>query len=475
MPIENKEVILETNASKQEQKWTYIIESFQKEFGKDIYRAWISNLNLTSLTEFEITLSVPTAFIRDWIYREYFNGKFKKINNEHICVKKGIKQILLDYFPKLVSFEIIVDRTKKQEPIEEKNEIISISKNNNLYNIGTELNKNFTFENYVVGQSNKLAFQICKNIAESSEFNSDINPLFLYGNVGLGKTHLCQAIAWTIKERNKDSQIVYLSAEKFMFLFVQALQNQNINDFKKKFRNIDTLIIDDIQFILGKDKTQKEFFYTFDTLVNEKKQIILACDRSPINLENLDEKLKSRLNGGLIIDIKEPDYQLRLDIIKKKSKDLNLILSEELMKFIAENITTNGREIEGCLKRLLINQNIMHINITKDDIKSILYDNINQTKKTITIDLIQEKVADYFNISLSDLKSEKRFKDLILARHTAMYLCKIFTTKSFQDISKKFNSKSHATVIHAVKKIESMIENDIELNNSINSISNNLK
>ena len=295
--------------------WESIQEGFRKEFGNNTYNAWLSQISLVSITNFEITLAVPTAFIRDWINREYFNGVHKYVNGEKVCIRKGIKQILKDFYPSLMSFILIVDKnltSNKENKVVEKN-IISSSKEDNLYSIGTVLNNKYTFDNFVVGESNKLAYNVAYKIAEFSDV--DANPFFLYGSVGLGKTHLCQAMAWKIKNKNPSKRIIYLTAEKFMFLFVQSLQNQDVNSFKNRLRNIDLLIIDDIQFILGKDKTQKEFFYTFETLINDGKQIVLACDRSPANLETLDDKLKSRINGGLIVDIKEPDYDLRINII----------------------------------------------------------------------------------------------------------------------------------------------------------------
>lgn len=455
-------------------KWDQVRESFQKEFGEDVYRSWISHLNLVSLTEFEIVMSVPTDFIRDWIKREYFKGVFKGVGDKKVCVKRGVKQILLEFLPNLMSFEIVVDKSNNSLENSESR-VVSISKNDNLFSIGTELNESYKFENFVVGKSNNLAYQVCKEVAEGRSISFGTNPLFLYGEVGLGKTHLCQAVAWELKRNKPDKQIIYLSAEKFMFLFIQSLSNQNVNDFKNKFRNVDTLIIDDIQFIVGKDKTQKEFFYTFDALISEQKQVILACDKSPVYLESLDEKLKSRLNGGLVIDIKEADYQLRLDFVRLKSKQLALSLTKDLEEFIAENITTNCREIEGCLKRLKINQDIMKINISKDNIESILCDNLLQYRKKISIDSIQNKVADYFNISLDDLKSEKRVKNLVFARHIAMYLAKVLTNKSFPDIAKKFNDKNHATIIHAVNKIKKEIEDNADTVKIINSISSELK
>lgn len=461
-------------------KWPDVCDAFQNEFGNSIYKAWISQLLLVSLNESEVTMSVPTGFIRDWISRDYLNGTYKIVDGQKVFLKKGIKQILLDFFPKLVSFNIIVDKeqNKKNENnsknfVSDEKNIISISENGNLYHIGTELNIDYNFDNFVVGQSNKLAFKVAKDFSNLEESNRNINPLFIYGGVGLGKTHLCQSIAWDLKTKYSKKNIIYLSAEKFMFLFVQSIQGQSINEFKNKFRNIDVLVVDDIQFITGKDKTQKEFFYTFDTLVNEGKRIVLACDKAPANLENLDEKLKSRMNGGLIVDIKTPDYQFRLDLIRKKSKDFNLNMSEELFKFLAENLQTSCREIEGCLRRLSMNQNIMDVNLDKEYVINILSDNINQ--KVITIENIQEKVANFFDITLSGLKSDKKLKNLVLPRHIAMYLSKKLTNKSFSEIAKKFNGKNHATIIHGTKRISKLIEEDSQVFNMISDIENLLK
>ncbi|GHU28774.1 chromosomal replication initiator protein DnaA [Bacilli bacterium] len=467
-------------------KWSSICDAFQKEFGDDVYNGWISTVSLVSLSEYEVVMSAPTNFVRDWVLREYFNGRYKKVDGEQICLKRGIKQILLDHFPKLVSFDIIVDKNReysaprtKNIAMESREETVSnttsFSEYGGLYSIGTELNKAYTFSNYVVGSSNKLAFEVAKSFASGNRFEMGMNPLFIYGGVGLGKTHLCQAIAWDMKEKNPGKQIIYLSAERFMYLFVQALQNQDMNNFKNRFRNVDVLIVDDIQFITGKDKTQKEFFYTFDTLVNDRKQVVMACDRAPANLESLDEKLKSRMNGGLIVDIKEFDYQLRLDLIRKKSDDLGLVLREDLMEFLAEKINRNCREIEGCLRRLFINQSIMGNRLEKEDIEIILVDNINQSNEAVSIENIQGKVAEYFDISVPDLKSKKRLKNLVLPRHIAMYLSKELTSKSFLDIARKFNGKNHATVIHGINSVKKLMESSSEVSGSISKLISSLK
>lgn len=465
--------------------WLDVQASLKGNFGEDVYCAWLSKINLFSATEHEIILSVPTDFIKDWIKREYFNGIQKTVNGQKTWIRKGIKEVILDLYPKVNSIDIIVDRTREvitpdvtekdvigKYSEEKEDNIKSFSENGNLYNVGIDLNNKYTFENFVVGASNKLAYSVAKSIANSVNIDVDTNPLFLYGGVGLGKTHLCQAIAWQMKDNFPNKNIVYLTAERFMYLFVQSLQSQNVSSFKDRFRNIDVLIIDDIHFIAGKDSTQKEFFQTFNTLIGENKQIILACDKSPLNLEKVDEQLKSRMSGGIVVDVLEPDYQLRFDIVKFKSKQMGLELDDKTSKFIAEKIVSSGREIEGCLKRLLMHQKFMNVKITQKVIEEVLADNITQSQKVITIDDILEKVSSFYKVSLSELKSDKRLKELVIPRHIAMYLCKKLTSKSFPDIAKKFGGKNHATVIHAIKKVDEMIENDQEISDNISKIKN---
>ncbi len=470
---------------------TKIQEALQAYFGRDVFIGWLSKLQLVSISDYELVMSVPTVFIRDWITREYLDGVQKRIDNKKVWVKKGIRQILTELYPKLASIDIIVDRSQKigvSEEIEKKDNnqkfeisnnshssnVYSFSQNNNLYNVGIELNEKYTFENFVVGKSNQLAYSVAKEIGNEDKFNPETNPLFLYGGVGLGKTHLCQAIAWKLKDKFPDKILMYLTAEKFMYLFVQSLQNQDVNFFKNKFRNIDILIIDDIHFIAGKESTQKEFFQTFNSLLSENKQIILACDKSPLNLEKVDEQLKSRMSGGMVIDVHDPDYDLRFDLVKFKSNQIGLNLDLKCQKFIAENLATNCREIEGCLKRLLVHQKFVQSNIDQVTIEEILQVNLEKTKKIVTIDEIQETVCGYFGITMANLKSEKRLKELVIPRHVAMYLSKQLTQKSFPDIAKKFGGKNHATVIHAINKISKDINTDPELNEIILKIKNNL-
>ena len=533
--------------------WKDIQSSLHNEFGDNIYNSWLSKLNFISYNSYELCLSVETSFIKEWITKEFLNGKKRKINGEYIYITKGIKQILLEQF-NIKSINIIVDDTintntnnytntynqnnnnyntnrnynnnynnnnnstnninynntnynntnynntnnnntnyntsyNNNNTNNTNNNIISISEYDNIYTIGTELNKLYTFDNYVVGESNKLAYSIARTIINSLNTNTntnttnnstttnttantnttsnnnnqnitnnntiinnttttnnndnndynntvinntnantttnntitlnfDINPFFLYSEVGLGKTHLMQAMAWEFKERYKDKNVVYLTAEKFMFLFVQSLKNNNINTFKDKFRDIDILLIDDIQFIAGKDGTQKEFFYTFNTLLSDNKKIILACNKAPDNMENIDIQLKSRLSSGIVVDILKPDYNMRLQLAKKKAEVLGLQCKEEVFEYIAENITTTNRDIEGAIKKLLIYQKFMNNNnpITLDIAKKVLKDTLNTNKKVITIDRIQQKVAEYYKITKTELLSDKRDRCFLLIK-----------------------------------------------------------
>jgi chromosomal replication initiator protein len=443
---------------------TEVRDSLKKEFGNNIYSIWLRDMNFVSMSEFEVVLSLPNDFVRDYVKREYLNGVSKKTKEGTIWLRKGIREVLLDFFPKLLSLELIVER-ESIDKIEENNDnkIVSVPPNEGLYSVGIDLNKNYTFENFVVGKSNKIAFETMKMLSESSGVDSGQNPLFLYGPVGIGKTHLCQSLAWKLKENFPKKNVVYISAEKFMYLFVQSCKNQSIDSFKRKFRDIDCLIVDDLQFIVGKEVTQKEFFYTFETLTNENKQVILACDRSPMTLTVLDEKLKSRLNGGLIVDIQDNERELTLNIIKKKCEHLNLMLPEDLIEYITNNLRVDTRQLEGFLKRLQINERIVGVKVTKELVDELLNNGCRANRQNkLTMDDILEVVCNYFSVNIDDVKSEKRLKTLVIPRHLAMYLAKELTTKSYPDIAKNFNRKNHATVLHACRKIGELIKSEDE-------------
>lgn len=461
--------------TKENNIWSDIQTIFHEEFGSEIYNSWLSKLNFVSYNLNSICLSVETSFIKEWITKEFLNGKKRKVNGEYVWIKKGIKQLLLEKF-NIKTVEIIIDNSVKSQNINyEADNVVSISEHNNVYTIGTELNKLFTFENYVVGESNKLAYSVAKSIINEEAIGFDVNPLFLYSEVGLGKTHLIQAMAWELKEKYKNKNIVYLSAEKFMYLFVQSLQNKDINAFKEQFRNIDILLIDDIQFIAGKEGTQKEFFYTFNTLLSDNKKIILACNKAPDNMENIDNQLKSRMSSGIVVDINRPDYDMRFRLAKKKAEVLGLQCSDEIFEYIAKNITTTNRDIEGAIKKLLVHQKFINSNITIDIVKTILKDTLNANKKIITIDKIQQKVADFYKITKTELLSDRRDRKFSLPRQIAFYLSKKITKKSFPEIGREFGNKNHATVIFAYNKIIKEVEKNTEILSNITEIEKLLK
>lgn len=453
--------------------WLNMQKLFQNEFGIEIYNSWLSKLNFVSFNGFELTVSVETKFIKEWITKEFLNGRKKKANGEIIWLKKGIRQLLLEQF-NVKNVEIIVDKTIKSELPVYTNNVSNLSEHENIFTVGTELNPLYTFENYVVGDSNKLACSVAHSIINEEDLGFNVNPFFVYGKVGLGKTHLIQAMAWEFKNKCKNKNVVYLSAEKFMYLFVRSLQNKNINEFKEQFRNIDILLIDDIQFIAGKDGTQKEFFYTFNALLSDNKIIIMACDKSPENMENIDNQLKSRMSGGIVVDILMPNYEMRLELAKKKAQILGLNCSDEVFEYIAQNVISTNRDIEGTIKKLLIHQKFVNQNINLDVIKNILKETISANNKVITIQKIQQKVVDFYKITKLELLSDKRDRKFSLPRQVACYLSKKLTKKSFSEIGREFGNKNHATVMFACNKIEKELQDNSEFAEIVDKIEKSL-
>ena len=327
--------------------------------------------------------------------------------------------------------------------------------------ISAPLDPKFTFDNFIVGKPNELAYAAAQRVAQSEVVS--FNPLFLYGGVGLGKTHLMHAVAWNIKKRNPKKNVVYLTAEKFMYQFIKALRFKNIMSFKEQFRSVDVLMIDDVQFIIGKDNTQEEFFHTFNTLIDKKRQIIISADKSPADLDGLEDRLKSRLGWGLVADIHPLTYELRLGILQAKAEQKSLNLKQEVMEFLANKITNNVREMEGALNRLAVHASIQDSEISVDLVKDVLKDLLRTNSRKITIDEIQKKVVEHYNIKLSDMHSPRRSRSVARPRQVAMYLAKSITTRSLPEIGRKFGGRDHTTVIHAIKTIEEIMVNDPNL------------
>ena len=428
--------------------WSKITSELKKSLDKDTFQNWIKPIYFESHIDTSLTLSVPTRFLRDWIIKNYASV---------------IKKAYMDQGHSIDKLAILVK--ENNDRIIPGTEVIYEDKDDDedtyYDDISAPLDPKFTFDNFIVGKPNELAYAAAQRVAQSEVVS--FNPLFLYGGVGLGKTHLMHAVAWNIKKRNPKKNVVYLTAEKFMYQFIKALRFKNIMSFKEQFRSVDVLMIDDVQFIIGKDNTQEEFFHTFNTLIDKKRQIIISADKSPADLDGLEDRLKSRLGWGLVADIHPLTYELRLGILQAKAEQKSLQLKQEVMEFLANKITNNVREMEGALNRLAVHASIQESEISVDLVKDVLKDLLRTNSRKITIDEIQKKVVEHYNIKLSDMHSPRRSRSVARPRQVAMYLAKSITTRSLPEIGRKFGGRDHTTVIHAIKTIEEIMVNDPNL------------
>lgn len=445
--------------------WKSVKNDLILHYGEAIFRSWFSKMCVLDCNENYITLSVPTNFMRDWIKANYFDSI----------------QRLWSYYDNSIKYIDIVtvaesnnnDTTETILPSESSNSTqstLSITHGNNSVIFSSTLDPRLTFNNFVVGRPNELAYAAARAVAESNAVLGETNPLFLYGGVGLGKTHLMHAIAWHIQACNSQRRVIYMSAEKFMYQFVQSLRNKDVMSFKERFRSVDILMIDDIQFICGKDSTQEEFFHTFNTLIDNKRQIVISCDRSPSDLDNVEERIKSRLGWGLVADVHSTTYELRLGILQSKIEQLNVYVPLNVLEFLANKITSNVRELEGALNKVIAHSTLVGLEITLENTQDILRDLLRSTQKNITIETIQKKVARHYNVCITDMLSQRKSRDVARPRQLAMYLAKRLTSHSLVDIGKTFNKKDHTTVIHAIKAVEELIKSDNNFNNEINSL-----
>ena len=360
--------------------------------------------------------------------------------------------------------EKIIDKDKSKnnnQVLTSKINIISDDEVSFLTSAAMQLNQKFTFDNFVVGHSNEMPYAVSKRVSES--VSTSYNPIYLYGQVGLGKTHLLNAIAIDLKEKFPNLKIVLMSAERFMYQFIKALRLRDTIRFKDQFRSVDVLMIDDIQFIGGKGSTQEEFFYTFNDLIDQRKQIIITSNKPPVELTDLDEKLKSRLGGGLVVDFLPTNFDLRIDILNKKVQSLSLSIPNEVLEFLANKIDNNIRELEGALNRICANHDLTGRAITIENAEELLSDLLQINEKKISIALIQQQVSLYFNLKVSEMSSPRRSINIARPRQIAMYLCKEITSFSYPEIGKAFGGKDHTTVMHAVKKIDALSIADLKL------------
>ena len=449
--IKNQEVF----ASEEEKTliWENVQSSFEKNFGTEVYSSWLKNISLLKEYNDYLILGVPTRFFRDWIVSRYLD----KILAQLKTFKKSINRVefKISEEHKINSVDVFKD--------EDFNKVTAIKDSILNYN---RLNPNLNFDNFVSGTSNEIALSSSKKVCEQI---SRYNPLYIYGGVGLGKTHLLNAIGL---ELEKETNVMFISAERFMYHFIKSIKKNDMVNFKDFFRKASVFIIDDIQFIRGKESLQEEFFHTFNSLIDKSSQVIISADRAPMKLDRVQERIKSRLAGGLVVDIDNPDLDLKVKIIKRRLEDIQnqfkegSNISEEVINFIATESKTNVRELIGVLNRIVTFSRIHRKTLTISDCKNILKDVFNQAK-IITVDKIQNTVANFFNIPLAEMLSQRRSRPLARPRQIAMYLAKKMTTRSLPEIGRRFANRDHTTVIHAVKTITRLSEKDYEMKKNI--------
>lgn len=439
-------------------KWDAVLSAVALELPKEDFDNWIAYLKFQSNDNFTVNLIAPSQFIKGWILSNY-----KSIL---------LKQIRLQ-LPKIENININVSTFINEEQDTIATPAFKPTNNKETSTIGFKLDPNYTFSNFVVGKPNEFAYAAARRIATDPKVV--FNPLFIHGSVGLGKTHLMHSIAWYILEEEQPRKFLYLSAEKFMHLYIKALSNKDMINFKEMFRSTDVLMIDDFQFISGKEQTQEEFFHSFNSLIEQGKQIILSADKPPSDLSKIEERIISRLNAGLVADIHATNYELRLGILESKIKQLKVKVPKEVTEYLAHNITSNVRELEGALKRVLARQELLNSKITLELAIEATEDIIRSNNRAVGIDQIQKVVSEHYGIKFSDMLSNRRLKHIALAKQIAMYLAKQLTSYSFADIGKKFGGKDHTTVLYAVKKIDHLQKHNQDVEKDINLLLKTIK
>jgi chromosomal replication initiator protein len=451
------------NISSEAFDWAVIQKDMKSKLGNDIYESWLRKIDFVEEMSSYILLSVSTRFIRDWITSRYLDQ---------------ILQVVKVYKKDLTRIEFKIIEKKTDSDVE--NNIQSHTNNQNVsfikdtYLQYNRIDPNKKFDNFITGTSNKLAYEASLKVSENI---SHYNPLYIYGGVGMGKTHLLNSIGLSLKDTNK---VMFISAERFMYQFVKSIKSNDMVKFKEYFRNTDILLIDDIQFMNGKEAMQEEFFHTFNALLDKGSQVIISADRAPNKLSRIQDRIKSRFAGGLVVDIQKPDYELRRKIVKQKTEELNTFysnqvnISDEIQQFISTEITTSIRELVGAINRIVSFSRIYNKVPNLSEVKVVLKDLLNIGENKVTIDLIQSTVCKFFKISKNEMLSSRRSRYLVRPRQTAIYLTKILTSKSLPEIGREFSNRDHTTIIHSVKTIEKLKEKDTEMTNNINNLKNQI-
>ncbi len=434
-----------------EQQWADVQDMLRDEVGDTAYTTWLQPLHAAELDGDRVVIGAPTPFMRDWVAAHYadrirtfwarVNPQVRKVALDVSGVTSGLRLAPNPEPPAPVQ---LPRPSQAQQPID---------------GYSAPIDPRFTFDNYVVAKSNDFAFAAAKRVASSAK--PPFNPLFLYSGVGLGKTHLMHAIAWEVRRQDPSRRVVYLSAEKFMYQFVRALTSNTTLSFKELFRSVDLLMVDDVQFIGGKNNTQEEFFHTFNELIERGSQIVISADRSPSALEDLEERVRSRLSWGLVADIHPTTYELRLGILQTKAAKMpNVAVPPALLEFLAERITSNVRELEGALNRVVHQTTLLGRPLTLETAQEVLHDLLRANERRISIDDIQKAVVAHYNLKLADMQSKRRSRVVARPRQVAMYLAKQLTPRSLPEIGRRFGGRDHTTVMHAVKKVDELMRED---------------
>ncbi len=433
-------------------QWGEIRQRLLKTVGQNNYTTWIEPLVPGAVADGIATLHVPTNFFGNYVSQNFSDLILHELRNEGIDVSR-LNFSLVPHAAKLA---------EKSAPAARKTSAAQKINGSSVLNTAP-LDPRFSFDNFVVGKPNELAHAAARRVAEGGPVT--FNPLFLYGGVGLGKTHLMHAIAQELRLRKPEMNVLYLSAEQFMYRFVQALRDRKMMDFKEIFRSVDVLMVDDVQFIAGKDSTQEEFFHTFNALVDQHKQIIISADRAPGEIKDLEDRVKSRLQCGLVVDLHPTDYELRLGILQSKVEVQRktypgLEVDDGVLEFLAHRITSNVRVLEGALTRLFAFASLVGREINMELTQDCLADVLRASERKISVEEIQRKVSDHYNIRLSDMIGPKRLRSYARPRQVAMYLCKQMTSRSLPEIGRRFGGRDHTTVMHGVKRIEELKQSD---------------
>jgi len=438
-------------------QWARIRGRMQGEVGELEYRNWLRQMTLARIDGDEITVLLPTRFLCDWVRSRYGDRLNSMWHEENPAVRRVDIRVGGRMAPAAGLADSLASPAepppvapKLEERMEQRPELT--------------IDPRFTFDAFVVGKPNEFAHACARRVAEQPS-SPGFNPLFLYGGVGLGKTHLMHAIAWELVARGNTGvgrpvSVAYMSAEKFMYRFIAAIRSQSTMEFKEQLRSVDVLMIDDLQFLIGKDATQEEFFHTFNALVDAGKQIVVSADKSPSDLSGLEERVRTRLGCGMVADLHATTFELRVSILGAKAGRAGVPVPPKVLEFLAHKITSNVRELEGALNRLIAHANLFGRAITLESTQEVLHDILKAHDRRVTIEEIQRKVAEHWNIRLTDMSSARRARNVARPRQVAMYLAKQLTSRSLPEIGRKFGNRDHTTVMHAVQRVSELMARD---------------